>query len=216
MQINAAIIHVPERDIATPLLQRVGSLTQSKIIFTDVQHKGAMWNHRRAIRWASMLPGYTMILEDDAIASAHLAQHVNGLIEFMEENTDTSIGSLYYGQGAPTDAQPRMKADYEQCKRDENPDKYGNRYIRTNRLYHAVAYVMSQKTAKYLCSLMESAKYDTYTAVDLTIQQTLPKDKREFVYCIPSPINHNPDMASTFVHMGARPTMPRVAYEFAK
>lgn len=201
-----AIINVPERGIPQSLTHCFTPMNYDLRVFTDTQHVGAAWNHLRALDWAATSDEPTIILEDDAIPTSHVAEKLFDWTR-RREFRHTDATSFYLGKGAPVYAQRDIQTLITAAEniRDD--------HVISRTLYHAVAYCINPLNVAHVVERLHELELTPKTAVDATIGSILGRDA-EIMYTLPSLFDHDDSLKSTVKHSGRRPTEPRVAWRF--
>lgn len=122
--VHYAVIAVPERR------ERAETITSTlaAALYTDDNHRGCEWNHRRALADTPSFADWVVVLEDDAIPCNRFEAHVEQEISAAGEN---QILQLYSGTSYPRQSQRA----YLEAFTLEAP-------LITTSLNHAVAYAL--------------------------------------------------------------------------
>ena len=99
-------------------------------LLIDDQDRGANWNHRRAIEWASQQDCRVVILEDDALPLPGFNELAFDWLTRFPDN----LLSFYLGTGRPPQYQQQIAASLIDA------DKRRGDYITLDRLIHGVCY----------------------------------------------------------------------------
>ena len=210
---HAFIVTVPERhELAT----RLQATLEADNITTELVGNGikrpAIVNHRDAISFAyirSTTYDRSIIIEDDAILTSNFHKKLDTV---LETERDTPLLSLYLGKQTPVKAQDIIKKAL-----DEQPDAS---ILHFPHLWNAVAYsiqpgYLKQNGTEIINRINNRITHyvEPYMVpTDQTIEESLRL--ADYVYTIPSLVNHNTDVPGVYIHSGLRPAGRREAWRF--
>jgi len=210
---HAFIITVPERNALATRLQatlEADNIT-TELIGNDMK-RPAIINHRDAISCAyvrSTAFERSIIIEDDAILTSNFHKKLDTV---LETERDTPLLSLYLGKQTPVKAQDTIKQAFE-----EQPDAS---ILHFPHLWNAVAYsiqpgYLKQNGTEIINRINNRITHyvEPYMVpTDQTIEESLRL--ADYVYTIPSLVNHNTDVPGVYIHSGLRPAGRREAWRF--
>lgn len=102
---------------------------KAKLSIVDDGTYGCLGNHHMVQRALVKEPGWSVVLEDDAIPLNDFHDDLNTVLSY----SDSQIVSLYLGTGYPSNWQPRI----------ERALLHDTSYIKCDRLLHAVGYAIA-------------------------------------------------------------------------
>lgn len=126
------------------------------VLLIDNSDRGANWNHRRALEWASRQDCRVVVLEDDAMPVAGFTDLVG---EWLNRLPD-SLVSFYLGTGRPPQYQMQI------AERLIVSDKTQADYITLPRLIHGVCYSVPHQHIERVLSQWDSSKPADYAVGD--------------------------------------------------
>ena len=126
------------------------------VLLIDSSDRGANWNHRRALQWASEQSCRVVVLEDDALpVSGFIEQVAVWLARFP-----CHMLSFYLGTGRPPQYQMQV------AERLIVADKTLADYITLSRLIHGVCYSVPPEHVQRVLSRWDNSKPADYAVGD--------------------------------------------------
>ncbi|EHJ7931782.1 hypothetical protein KB245_000109 [Escherichia coli] len=135
--------------------QRLAALLDAHLLIDD-GNRGANWNHRRALEWASWQDCRVVIIEDDALPVPDFIDQVHECFNRFPE----SLMSFYLGTGRPLQYQMQI------AERLIVADKTRADFITLPRLIHGVCYSVPNQHIERVLSRWDSRKPADYAVGD--------------------------------------------------
>jgi hypothetical protein len=140
-------------------------------VFIDFGNRGALWNHRRALRWAMGQEDRVWIVEDDAIPCTDFIEALQEVVDDFPDN----LVSAYLGTGRPVMFQEVIPKMLEQ-----DPE-----FVMFPYLLHGICYSLPSKDVPRVVEWLD--KIPVNVPVDLEIGLAYAGN---VVYPIPSLVDH--------------------------
>lgn len=179
------VAHVDRREMAHELSATV----DAKLTNIDDGELGCSGNHAFMQARLASEPGWSVILEDDAVPLNAFTDD----LEWCLEHAPAPIVSLYMGTGYPAQAQPRMLKALEA----------GTSWIMHNRLLHAVGYCIAEDIKGDLARWMARNKRGPGTAPDEAVTMWANAHKVKVAYTNPSLVDHRDTPSVILVRRGS-------------
>lgn len=135
--------------------QRLAAMLDAHLLI-DEGNRGANWNHRRALEWASEQTCRVVVVEDDAMPVGLFFTSVTSWLNRFPE----SLVSFYLGTGRPPQYQMQI------AERLIVADKTQADYITLPRLIHGVCYSVPPQHIERVLSRWDSSKPADYAVGD--------------------------------------------------
>lgn len=179
------VAHVDRVDMAHEL----SAIVDAKLVNVDDGRLGCSGNHAFMQSRLASEPGWSVILEDDAVPINEFPDD----LAWCLEHAPAPIVSLYLGTGYPAQAQPRILKALEA---DAS-------WIMHNRLLHAVGYCIAEDIKGELARWMSRNERGPGTAPDEAVSMWAYARKIKVAYTNPSLCQHRDTPSVILVRRGA-------------